>query len=154
MPSIFSYTVETKPLHVHLQHKNCFNRQHLHFWNWIFSKIFNLCLNLARDGSYKVEQSTHYPKVVGSNPATTGIRREKISAEKVFLNSVYRPELKWYTHLSLHHLLHCKSCCLNLASDDSSEVEQSTHYPKMVGSNTATTGIGGEKISAEKGFLI
>jgi hypothetical protein len=68
-------------------------------------------------------------------PLASGER--KYQRKKFFLNSVYRPELKWYTHLPLHHQLHCKSCCLNLASDASSEVEQSTNNPKVVGSNTA-----------------
>jgi hypothetical protein len=85
------------------------------------------------------------------SPLASGER--KYQQKKVFLNSVYHPELNSYTHLPLHHQLHCKSCCLNLASDGSSEVEQSTHYPKVVGSNTATTGIEREKISVEKVIL-
>ncbi len=74
----------------------------------------------------------------------------KYQRKKFFLNSVYHPELKWYTHLPLHHQLHCKSCCLNLAGDDSSEVEQSTHYPKVVGSNRAPEE---REKKGEKGFL-
>ncbi len=45
----------------------------------IIGRYTFLSLNLPSDFSSEVEQSTHYPKVVGSNLGTIGTRTEKIA---------------------------------------------------------------------------